>query len=186
MSAMEKRAGVARGVAQGFDAIVLTGTTLTTPLIAQARESRDLAISLRTDPSKNLQPSIVAIVCAALAVEAEVNWVSIRDDRPWHDRNERQSPPTKWRLWIQHRTGITADMQTGLGLRIVELFRDRDMIAHYRGVPDLNGGLEIHQPPKPNDSITAVQAHFTPERAARHVGTAEEAIAGLSEEPAGG
>jgi hypothetical protein len=179
---MEKRvhAGIVSGVAHAFDAVVLTGTTLTTPLIAQARESRDLAISLRGDLERKLQPAIVAIACAAMAVEAEVNWVAIRDDRAWFDAHLWEPTPTRWRAWLLHRRNVAIAPGGGLGQRVASLFDDRDMVVHFRGVPGTSsGGREIHQPPATGSGITAVRAYFTPERAAMHVATAEEAIATL-------
>lgn len=164
------------------DASVVIGTTLVTPLMAQARESRDLALKLAGDLGLKLQPSIVAIACAAMAVEAEVNWQADRHDRAWLAANEKMKPPEKWKAWIKHRNkGTGVDLGSGLGLRVVELFKDRNLIVHFHGVPDGKGGLKIHQPPDASNSgITAVRAWFTPERARAHVATAEEAIAALA------
>jgi len=165
-----------------MDASVLTGTTLTIPLMAQARESRDLALKLADDLTLKLQASIVAIACAAMAVEAEVNWQADRHDRPWLDANDRLwSAPEKWRKWIAHRNGPRYIAGSGLGQRVVTLFGDRDLIVHFHGVPDGKGGLAIHQPPDASNSgITKVRGHFTPELARIHVTTAEEAIEALS------
>jgi hypothetical protein len=164
-----------------MDASVLTGTTLAVPLMAQARESRDLALKLAGDLSLKLQPSIVSIACAAMAVEAEVNWQADRLDRAWLDANERRPAPEKWREWIAHRNGTPYVAGSGLGQRLVTLFGDRDLIVHFHGVPDGKGGLAIHQPPDAgNSGITKVRAYFTPELARIHVTTAEEAIHALS------
>jgi len=163
-----------------MDASVLTGTTLAIPLMAQARDSRDLALQLAGDLSLKLQPCIVSIACAAMAVEAEVNWQADRHDRTWLDANERRSAPEKWRDWIAHRGGTRYLAGSGLGQRVVNLFRDRDLIVHFHGVPDGKGGVAIHQPPGAgNSGITKVRAYFTPELAHRHVTTAEEAIDAL-------
>lgn len=165
-----------------MDASVVIGTTLVTPLMEQARESRDLALKLADDLGLKLQPSIVAIACAAMAVEAEVNWQADRYDRAWLDANEKMMPPKKWKAWIKHRNrSISVDLGSGLGLQVVELFQDRNLIVHFRGVPDGKGALRIHQPPDArNSGISAVRAWFTPERARRHVATAEESIALLA------
>jgi len=163
-----------------MDASVVIGTTLADPLMAQARESRDLALKLAGDLSLKLKPSIVAIACAAMAVEAEVNWQADRHDRTWLDANKMRSAPEKWREWIAHRNGTPYVAGSGLGQRVVNLFGDRDLVVHFRGVPDGKGGLAIHQPPDASNSgITRVRAYFTPERAHMHVTTAEEAIAAL-------
>jgi hypothetical protein len=166
-----------------MDASVVIGTTLVTPLMAQARESRDLALELAGDLALKLQPSIVAIACAAMAVEAEVNWQADRHDRAWLDAHEKMRPPEKWKAWIKHRTkGTRVDLGSGLGLRVVGLFDDRNLIVHFHGVPDGKGGLRIHQPPDASNSgISAVRAWFTPERARVHVATAEQVIAALAQ-----
>jgi hypothetical protein len=178
---MDKRvhAGVAIGIGQAFAPLVLTGTTLTTPLIAQARESRDLAITLRDDLERRLQPAIVAIACAAMAVEAEVNWVAVRDDRPWFDENLWTPTPARWAAWLLHHRNLSIDLGSGLGQRVVGLFADRDMVVHFRGVPAGSKGREIHQRPEPGSPVTAVRAYFSPDRAAERVAVAEEAIAAL-------
>ena len=165
-----------------MDASVLIGNTLVTPLMEQAHESCDLALKLVDDLVLKLRPSIGAIACAAMAVEAEVNWQADRYDRAWLDTNERMRTPQKWKAWIKHRDrSISVDLGSGLGLRVVELFQDRNFIVHFHGVPDVQGSLEIHQPPDASNSgISAVRAWFTPERARRHVATAEESIAALS------
>ena len=168
-------------------ASALIGTSLGPVLLSAARSALTQA-QAATEPGDELQPSIVAILCAAAALEAATNWTA--DEEPgWIDQplpppskgtRDMLPPDRKWAAWIEHRTGSPVDLGKDLGQRVVQLIDDRNLIAHFRGVRGKDRKRAFHLPPDANDNRSRVRTYFSPSRASDHVRTAEDAIAALA------
>lgn len=152
------------------------GTSLSIPLLAAADRALGDAQTV-THWGDELQPSIVAILCAGTAVEAATNWAASALAPEWFATHEEDRPVSKWADLLDHLTGDRPDMSQGLGQRVAELFDDRNWIAHDRGVKGRDGKRVFFIEPDPKTgNRSAVRTHFTAERATGHLATAKEAI----------
>jgi hypothetical protein len=168
------------------EAFATIGTSLAPLLLAAAEAALAEA---QADPAGELQPSIVAILCAATALEAATNWAADRGEPGWLDQPQPDTPgwpqvdlalARKWATWIEHRTGKGLDLGGGLGQRVVSLADDRNLIAHDLGVVGPDGKRRFHLPPDTRSGRSRVRTYFTALLAEKHLRTAQEAIAALT------
>jgi hypothetical protein len=158
------------------------GTSLVAPLLAAAGKARDEALA--ADWTDALGPAVVAILCAATALEAATNWAAEAEptwlDEPLPGKPDRTNawlpPDQKWTAWILHRTGDIMVRDKGLGQRVIALVDDRNLIAHFREVRGRDGKVKMFHPPSKLKNISEVRAYFTGKLVAAHVATATEAI----------
>jgi hypothetical protein len=101
-------------------------------------------------------------------------------DSAWWATHERGKLPGKWSALVERQTGTKPAGSPALHA-VRRLNKDRNLVAHFRGVPWHGGGLAVSAPPvKRRGGISAVRAYFDADRAAAAVRDAHEAINALS------
>jgi hypothetical protein len=139
---------------------------------ARAREARDAG---RLEDE--LPPALVAILCAHAAVEAAVNAEAFRLDPGWLKANERQSIDAKWSWVVERRTGQPPRADQGPRQKLRRLTSDRNLIAHFRGVRQPDGGTSVMGPPDSRrGGISRVRSYFDADRAERAIADAAVAL----------
>lgn len=109
----------------------MIGTSLGPALLAAARAALTEA-NAAPEWADELQPSVVAILCAATALEAATNWAA--DAEPgWMDQplpapsrgtRDTLSPDRKWAAWVEHRGGTAVVAACHGGTRVGAICRD--------------------------------------------------------------
>jgi hypothetical protein len=157
-------------------------TPLSPILLAEATRSAARAREARNAGrlEDELPPALVAILCAHAAVEAAVNAEAFRLDPAWLTANERQSIDAKWAWIVERRTGQPPPTDRGPRQKLRSLTGDRNLIAHFRGVPQPGGGTSVMGPPDSRrGGISRVRSYFDADRAERAVAEATIAIAAI-------
>jgi hypothetical protein len=100
------------------------GTSLATPLLAAAMRALAEAQAV-TEWGDELQPAVVAILCAATALEAATNWEASAKAAEWVETRDRElaprrrwfdlAPGRKWAELVEKLTGTPVDPSKGLG-----------------------------------------------------------------------
>jgi hypothetical protein len=157
-------------------------TDLTPSLLDAAKRARVRA-QAATDAGVELRHTLVAILCAATAVEAATYWEASIRAPGWFEKREKKLGRSRWsaaRRWgdsVQELTHHKVDYGQGLGQAVVNLFDDRNFIAHPRGLPDSHGEKRLFLPPDAKTGgRSPIRAHFVKGRAATHVHTATQAV----------
>jgi hypothetical protein len=175
---MTHRSVVAHGVS------VLIGTPLTERLLGIAEEATAQAkaeLAMPADERSNgeLQGCLVAILCAHAALEARMNEVGAEHDEWWADR-ERLGFEQKWADLVDRHTGTRPLRGSTVRNAVKRLHKDRNLIAHFRGVPVPGHGLRVSGPPvSARGGGSEVRAYFNAERAADRLADARRAIEAL-------
>jgi hypothetical protein len=159
------------------------GTPLAPRLLAAAQSAVGRASAAEPGQNDELEACLVAILAAHAAIEASLNEaVEYRADKAlmeWWDDREPLRLEAKWADLIERITGDRPAWGSAVRNGIVRLNRDRNLIAHGRGVKhEDRGRLGVSGPPiARRGGIAAVRAHFDSRRAAKRVVDAEAAIA---------
>jgi len=124
------------------------------------------------------QAAIAAIMLALAAVEAFTNFEWEDRDSAWLAAHKRKSLDFKWAALMKSVTGTSPPSGGGLRNRLRSATGDRNLVAHYRGVPMRKLGVVRSGPPARSrrGNISQVRAYFTAARAERDVRTAWDAI----------
>jgi hypothetical protein len=161
---------------------VQTGTALSPHLLAEARLAvvRAQLANSAGRWQDELGPTLAAILCAHAAVEAAVNDEANRLDSVWFTANERLPLEEKWSRVVKQRTGQPPQNAGGPRQSLLRLDNDRNLIAHFKGVPQSNGRVSVTGPPvRRRGGISRVRSYFGAVRAERALADAESAIAAV-------
>jgi hypothetical protein len=168
-----------------MDAPVETGTPLAPRLLEIATRSAAQAAKASPGTNDELHACLVAILCAHAALEARLNEAGDPLGEWWEDR-ERQPVEAKWADLVERLTGNRPVRSTLVRRSVARLTKDRNLIAHFRGVPIRGPGLRgrkvrVSGPPdKSRGGITQVRAYFDAKCAGERVLDANEAIEALT------
>jgi hypothetical protein len=124
-----------------------------------------------------MKDAMVAVLLAAVSMEAATHWVADRLDPAFRAEIEMRELDIKWADLVERRDGDRPDMGSGLGQRLSRLAEDRNWIAHYPGKR-----RTTHATPRPRDGgLSEARAHFTAVLASESIVTATEAIRAIGE-----
>jgi hypothetical protein len=160
------------------------GTDLAPRLLAEANraaaESRAAVNDPDADPDDQLQKCLVAILCAAAAVEGQMNSVGDALDAAWWKTQEPRRFLEKWKALAERRTGQPIPDDDPTLAAVARLNRDRNQVAHFRGLRQPDDTFQRSGPPVDDrGGISPVRAYFDANRASAAIADAEEAFAAL-------
>ena len=124
-----------------------------------------------------MRDAMVAILLAAVSLEAAIHWVADNADPAFRVEIEMHELDGKWARLVERRNGRAPEMGSGLGQAVARLADDRNWIAHYPG----KGRATQAIPRKKDDWRSETRARFTAELAARSIATATDAIQAIGE-----
>jgi len=138
-------AGIAEGIGFADDATVETGTPLSPGLLEIASLSVMQSASATRGSNDELHGCLVAILCAHAALEARMNEAADALGEWWDDR-ERQPVELKWADLVERLTGARPLRRSPVRAAVARLTKDRNRIAHFRGVPMPDGRVRVSGP----------------------------------------
>jgi hypothetical protein len=142
-----------------------------------AAEAEAATVGRLEDPPPETRVTIVAVLCAAAALEAFINQEAHDREPTWWESNERLSLDKKWSRLIELKTGSAPDRGGGWFHELVALSDARNVIAHDNGV---RRGTEasLSGPPvaTPWGKISATRAALDAKLARRSVVAARTAV----------
>lgn len=156
--------------------------TIATPIHRILQESAaDAAARSRAGsgsrPDDELREACVAILVAAVAIEAATHWAAHRIDPDLLIQVQDDELQRKWQTVAERVSSTRLELGAGLGQAVAELVADRNRIAHFP-----SRGEELFSPPAhAAGGGSATRAYFSAERAAIAVATARQAVALLGE-----
>lgn len=156
---------------------VAVGTSIHLPLMLAAEDALVRSRAAAETDGDEMKDAIVAVLLAAVSLEAAINWVADRLDPAFRAEIEMAELQEKWADVVERRDGVRPDVGAGLGQAVARLAADRNWIAHYPG-----RRRNTHTVPRLKDaSRSEARAHFTAELAARSIATATAAVRAIGE-----
>ena len=156
---------------------VAVGTSIHLPLMLAAEDALARSRAAAEAGGDEMKDAIVAVLLAAVSLEAAINWVADLLDPAFRAEIEMAELQAKWAAVVERRDGVRPDMGAGPGQAVAQLADDRNWIAHYPG-----RRRHTHTVPRRQDAgKSEARAHFTAELAARSIATATAAVRAIGQ-----
>jgi hypothetical protein len=152
-------------------------TPIHLPMMVSAEEALARSRKASEVGGDEMKDAIVAVLLAAVSLEAATHWVADRLDSAFRAEIEMLTLPEKWAAVVKRRDGVGPDLGRGLGQAVDRLADDRNWIAHYPG----KGRAAFTTPRRADGGKSPARAHFTAELAAQSIATATGAIRAIGE-----
>src|SRR4051812_12917668 len=144
------------------------GTALAPRLLGAARRAAADAIRASAGPLSNeeLEACLVAVLTAHAAVEAAMNEVGEVTDAAWWANWQPKSIDQKWSALVERRRDAEI-LEDDPGLLAVKRLQwDKNQVAHFRGLRQLDNSYEVAGPPvEDRGGISPLRAYFDARRA---------------------